>query len=179
MAGNNSKKTTERRESSVYKQQQQQQQQRKNSAGGAGAKRDTTVHHQNSTTNKILNPKAQQAAGAAILSAVTSPQPSGLVQPQQQSVGANGFNRGELVEFLNMRFSDALTAYQNTNLDPKMRPEKYESVVKPATTSAWGKNSNGVPSAWGQQSQPQPQVKDSNGVMANGADFLSELNKKF
>lgn len=60
---------------------------------------------------------------------------------------------------MDLGFSDALTAYQNTNLDPKMRPEKYESVVKPATTSAWGKNSNGVPSAWGQQSQPQPQVK--------------------
>ncbi|KAF1802400.1 hypothetical protein FB192DRAFT_1377873 [Mucor lusitanicus] len=179
MAGNNSKKTTERRDSSVYKQQQQQQQQqRKNSAGGAGAKKDTVVHHQNNT-NKILNPKAQQAAGAAILSAVTSPQPSGLAQPQPQSVGANGFNRGELVEFLNMRFSDALTAYQNTNLDPKMRPEKYESA-KPTTTttSAWGKNSNGVPSAWGQQQQ-QSQAKDSNGVMANGSDFLSELNKKF
>ncbi|KAK4515133.1 uncharacterized protein ATC70_002743 [Mucor velutinosus] len=178
MAGNNSKKTTERRDSSVYKQQQQQQ--RKNSAGGAGAKKDTAVHHQSNTnTNKILNPKAQQAAGAAILSAVTSPQPSGLVQPQQQSVGANGFNRGELVEFLNMRFSDALTAYQNTNLDPKMRPEKYESV-KPTTTSAWGKNSNGVPSAWGQQQpQPQSQAKDSNGVMANGFDFLNEWNKKF
>ncbi|KAL9551126.1 hypothetical protein MBANPS3_004414 [Mucor bainieri] len=183
MAGNNSKKTTERRDSSVYKQQQQQQQQqqqRKNSAGGAGAKKDTAVHHQsNTSTNKILTPKAQQAAGAAILSAVTSPQPSGLAQPQQQSVGANGFNRGELVEFLNMRFSDALTAYQNTNLDPKMRPEKYESA-KPTTTSAWGKNSNGVPSAWGQQhSQTQPQSKDSNGVLANGSDFLSELNKKF
>ncbi|GAN10754.1 hypothetical protein MAM1_0397c10301 [Mucor ambiguus] len=194
MAGNNSKKTTERRDSSVYKQQQQQQ--RKNSAGGAGAKKDTVVHHQNNTgTNKILNPKAQQAAGAAILSAVTSPQPSGLAQAQQQSVGANGFNRGELVEFLNMRnvytldgsgrhgilnvldigFSDVLTAYQNTNLDPKMRPEKYESA-KPTTTSAWGKSSTGVPSAWGQQ---QSQAKDSNGVMANGSDFLSELNKKF
>lgn len=97
-------------------------------------------------------------------------------------------------------FSDALTAYQNTNLDPKMRPEKYESA-KPTTTttSAWGKNSNGVPSAWGQQQQ-QSQAKgkttngewegsgililldmalDSNGVMANGSDFLSELNKKF
>ncbi|CAO3654765.1 unnamed protein product [Mucor fragilis] len=181
MAGNNSKKTTERRDSSVYKQQQQQQQQlRKNSAGGAGAKKDTTVHHHQNNTNKILNPKAQQAAGAAILSAVTSPQPSGLAQPQQQSVGANGFNRGEVVEFLNMRFSDALTAYQNTNLDPKMRPEKYESV-KPTTTSAWGKSMNGAPSAWGQQqhSQPQSQAKDSNGVMANGSDFLSELNKKF
>lgn len=31
-----------------------------------------------------------------------------------------------------------------------MRPEKYESVSKPVT-NAWGKNSNGVPSAWGQQ----------------------------
>lgn len=71
--------------------------------GGAGAKKDTTVHHHQNNTNKILNPKAQQAAGAAILSAVTSPQPSGLAQPQQQSVGANGFNRGEVVEFLNMR----------------------------------------------------------------------------
>jgi hypothetical protein len=34
---------------------------------------------------------------------VTSPQASGLIQPQQQSVGLNGFNRGDLVEFLNMR----------------------------------------------------------------------------
>jgi hypothetical protein len=42
------------------------------------------------------------------LSAVTSPQSSGLTnqqqqQQQQQSMGANGLNRGELVEFLNMR----------------------------------------------------------------------------
>lgn len=35
-----------------------------------------------------------------------------------------------------------------------MRPEKYESI-KPTTTLAWGKTNNGVPSAWGQQSQPQ------------------------
>jgi hypothetical protein len=35
-----------------------------------------------------------------------------------------------------------------------MRPEKYESI-KPTTTSAWGKTNNGVPSAWGQQTQHQ------------------------
>jgi hypothetical protein len=57
-----------------------------------------------------------------------------------------------------------LTAYHDTNLDPSMRPEKYESNNnnnnnKPVntTTSAWGKNSNGIPSAWGQQPQQQPQ----------------------
>ncbi|CEP11670.1 hypothetical protein [Parasitella parasitica] len=173
MAGNNSKKTTERRDSSMYKQQQ-----RKNSPGGTvAAKKDNSIAHPNTSTTKILHPKAQQAAGAAILSAVTSPQLPGLVQAQPESVGANGFNRAELVEFLNMRYSDALTAYHDTNLDPKMRPEKYESV-KPTTTSAWGKNMNGVPPAWGQQ--PPHQVKETpNGVMANGSDFLSELNKKF
>ncbi|KAI8637268.1 hypothetical protein BD408DRAFT_354084, partial [Parasitella parasitica] len=101
-----------------------------------------------------------QAAGAAILSAVISPQPSGLVQAQPESVGANGFNRAELVEFLNMRYSDALTAYHDTNLDPKMRPEKYESA-KPTMVSAWGKNINGAPSAWGQQSQHQIKGKFS------------------
>lgn len=59
---------------------------------------------ENNTANKtLLNNQKAQAAGAAILSAVTSPQNSGLIQPQQQSLGANGFNRGELVEFLNMR----------------------------------------------------------------------------
>lgn len=106
------------------------------------------------------------------MSAVTSPQSSGLSpqQQQQQSMGANGLNRGELVEFLNMRFSDALTAYHDTNLDPKMRAEKYESKV---VKSAWGKTSNGVPSAWGQQ---QSTGGDSTGTIANGADFLAELS---
>lgn len=43
-----------------------------------------------------------------------------------------------------------MTAYHDTNLDPSMRPEKYEPS-KP--TNAWGKNNNGVPSAWGQQKE--------------------------
>jgi hypothetical protein len=72
-------------------------------------KKDNILHsnsNPNNNNNKLLNnQKAQQAAGAAILSAVTSPQASGLIQPQQQSVGLNGFNRGDLVEFLNMRMS--------------------------------------------------------------------------
>jgi hypothetical protein len=45
-----------------------------------------------------------------------------------------------------------LTAYHDTNLDPTMRPEKYESTIKPPQ-NAWGKNTNGVPNAWGQQSK--------------------------
>jgi hypothetical protein len=45
-------------------------------------------------------------------------------------------------------FSAALTAYHDTNLDPTMRPEKYESAVKPPQ-NAWSKN--GVHNAWGQQ----------------------------
>lgn len=56
---------------------------------------------------------------------------------------------GDLFFFYYIGFSDALTAYHDTNLDPKMRAEKYESKV---VKSAWGKTSNGVPSAWGQQS---------------------------
>ncbi|KAI8368524.1 hypothetical protein BD560DRAFT_398966 [Blakeslea trispora] len=136
MPGNHPKKSNERRDSSSYNRQQ-----RKNSSG---AKKET--HNINS--NKLLhNQKAQQAAGAAILSAVTSPQSSGLIQSQQPVVGVNGFNRGELVEFLNMRFSDALTAYHDTNLDPSVRPEKYESSQKPAQTSAWGSK---PAFAWGQ-----------------------------
>lgn len=54
-------------------------------------------------------------------------------------------------------FSDALTAYHDTNLDPSMRPEKYESVKPAQGAPAWGKNSNGIPSAW---SQP-PQIKSN------------------
>jgi hypothetical protein len=46
------------------------------------------------------NEKASKAAGAAILSAVTSPS-TALQQPQR--VGVNGFNSGELGDFLNMR----------------------------------------------------------------------------
>lgn len=57
------------------------------------------------------------------------------------------------IKYLYIGFSDALTAYHDTNLDPKIRPEKYESKV---VTSAWGKNNNGVPSAWGQQQPQQP-----------------------
>ncbi|KAI8087928.1 uncharacterized protein B0P05DRAFT_584633 [Gilbertella persicaria] len=124
MTGNHPKKSNERRD--MYNKP------RKNSSGGSGTKKEFT--------NKTLlhHPKAQQAAGAAILSAVTSPQSSGLIQSQQPVLGMNGFNRGELVEFLNMRFSDALTAYHDTNLDASMRPEKYESNQKPHTPSAWG-----------------------------------------
>lgn len=70
-------------------------------AGGKKENNNTTTTHNNGKT-LLNNPKAQ-AAGAAILSAVTSPQAAGLIQPQQQSMGTNGFNRGELVEFLNMR----------------------------------------------------------------------------
>lgn len=51
-----------------------------------------------------------------------------------------------------------MTAYHDTNLDPSMRPEKYESISK-APTTAWGKNSNGVPSAWGQQSKERGKNK--------------------
>lgn len=69
-----------------------------------GKKETTTTATNNNNNGKILlNNQKAQAAGAAILSAVTSPQTSGLIQPQQQSIGINGFNRGELVEFLNMR----------------------------------------------------------------------------
>lgn len=53
-------------------------------------------------TKSLLNNQKAQAAGAAILSAVTSPRTSQQL-PQQQVLGVNGFNRGELVEFLNMR----------------------------------------------------------------------------
>ncbi|KAI9255857.1 hypothetical protein EDC94DRAFT_523699, partial [Helicostylum pulchrum] len=130
--GNHPKKSGEKKETNS------KQQQRKNSAG-----------KKENATKSLLNNQKAQAAGAAILSAVTSPQTSQQQQQQQQqALGANGFNRGELVEFLNMRFSDALTAYHDTNLDPSMRPETYESS-KPV--NAWAKNTNGVPSAWGQQ----------------------------
>ncbi|GAA5815025.1 hypothetical protein MFLAVUS_008531 [Mucor flavus] len=152
MAGNHPKKSGEKKETNS------KQQQRKNSAAGK----------KENATKSLLNNQKAQAAGAAILSAVTSPQTSQQL-PQQQVLGANGFNRGELVEFLNMRFSDALTAYHDTNLDPSMRPETYESS-KPV--NAWAKNTNGVPSAWGQQKE-----KDV-GVMASGVDFLTELTSK-
>ncbi|CAO3606727.1 unnamed protein product [Mucor hiemalis] len=165
MAGNHPKKSTERRDTNF-------KQQRKNSAGGKNTAASNSPPVNTSSNNNTHNNNAQ-AAGAAILSAVTSPQSSGLnpqqqQQQQQQSMGANGLNRGELVEFLNMRFSDALTAYHDTNLDPKIRAEKYESKV---VKLAWGKSTNGVPSAWGQQS-----TGDSTGTMVNGADFLTELS---
>ncbi|KAI8989443.1 hypothetical protein BDB01DRAFT_833557 [Pilobolus umbonatus] len=119
MAGNHPKKANEKKESAYN-------QQRKNSAGG---KREI---------GKITS-RASQAAGAAILSAVTSPPTAALFQQHQQSLGTNGLNRDEIVGFLNMRYSDALTAYHDTNLDSSMRPEKYE-----VQEMAWGKN------AWGQ-----------------------------
>ncbi|KAG2230495.1 hypothetical protein BDF21DRAFT_459310 [Thamnidium elegans] len=150
MAGNHPKKSGEKKETNS------KQQQRKNSAAGK----------KENATKSLLNNQRAQAAGAAILSAVTSPQTS---QQQQQALGTNGFNRGEIVEFLNMRFSDVLTAYHDTNLDPSMRPETYESN-KPV--NAWTKTNNGVPSAWGQQKE-----KDV-GVMASGIDFLTELASK-
>ncbi|KAI8886175.1 hypothetical protein K501DRAFT_331445 [Backusella circina FSU 941] len=137
MPGNQGKKSSERKDASF------KQQQRKNSAGG------------NKKENGKLstNEKASKAAGAAILSAVTSPS-NALQQPQR--VGANGFNSGELGDFLNMRFSDTLTSYQNTNLDPSVRPEKHEYHE-----NAWG-NKGGVS---GQKA----------GTMASGTDFLTEL----
>ncbi|KAI9481428.1 MAG: hypothetical protein EXX96DRAFT_566695 [Benjaminiella poitrasii] len=165
MAGNHSKKSIERRDSSGYNKQQQ----RKNSSSNVVA---TTLPTKKENKSPFLsNTKAQQAAGAAILSAVTSPQASNLIQQQPPSVGMNGFNRGETIEFLNMRFSDALTAYHDTNLDPSVRPEKYES--KSTQNNAWG-NKNGAPFVWG-QSKGGGQESSSIGIMANGTDFLSEL----
>ncbi|OBZ82851.1 hypothetical protein A0J61_09098 [Choanephora cucurbitarum] len=154
----NPKKSNERRDSSTYNKQQ-----RKNSSG---TKKE--AHNTNPNNKPIHNQKAQQAAGAAILSAVISPQSSGLIQSQQPVVGLNGFNRGELVEFLNMH---ALTAYHDTNLDASVRPEKYESSQKPAQTSAWGSK---PAFAWG-QSLPHKSNTDTTGVMSNGVDFLTEL----
>ncbi|CEG65445.1 hypothetical protein RMATCC62417_02233 [Rhizopus microsporus] len=135
--GNYPKKpNTERRDSSTYKQQRKT----------PNVKKD----------NKIVPNKA---AGAAILSAVTSPPSPSVIQQQQQQQQQNGINTNELVEFLNMRFSDVLTAYHDTNLDASLRPEKYESQEK-----AWAKP------VWGQQQQQQKP-----GVMANGLDFLTEI----
>ncbi|CAO3702343.1 unnamed protein product [Rhizopus stolonifer] len=90
MPGNNKKQQQSEREYSGYKQP------RKNS----NVKKDTKI-----VPNK--------AAGAAILSAVNSPPQ--LVQEQQPTT--HQFNTTELVEFLNMRFSGALTAYHDTNLN--------------------------------------------------------------
>ncbi|KAI8885677.1 hypothetical protein K501DRAFT_331709 [Backusella circina FSU 941] len=92
---------------------------------------------QQSTAPKTLN----NLAGAAILSAIATP-----IQP----VGTgNGFNASEVVSFLNMRFSDTLTAYHDTN--QSKRPEKYESAQH-----AW-KNTL------------------LEGQIANGKDFLLEV----
>lgn len=88
-----------------------------------------------------------------------------------------------------------MTAYHDTNLDPSMRPETYESS-KPV--NAWAKNTNGVPSAWGQQKEKGTHTKKNRerkrknsifkeifffflldvGVMASGVDFLTELTSK-
>ncbi|KAI7898033.1 uncharacterized protein BX663DRAFT_526399 [Cokeromyces recurvatus] len=156
MAGNHSKKSVERKDS--YKQQQ-----RKNLSNNV----TTSTKKENKSSSFLNNTKAQQAAGAAILSAVTSPQASNLIQQQPPSVGVNGFNRGEIIEFLNMRFSDALTAYHDTNLDPSVRPEKYESNK----STAWNKD---APFVWGQQSKGAGTTLPI-GTMANGTDFLTEL----
>ncbi|KAG0168955.1 hypothetical protein DFQ30_004123 [Apophysomyces sp. BC1015] len=74
-------------------------------------------------------------------------------------VSLNNFNSAEVVQCLNLRFSDTLTSYHDTNIDSSLRPEKYESQEK-----AWG-NKGGLPSVWGQKG----------GTMASGADFLTEV----
>ncbi|KAG1447501.1 hypothetical protein G6F56_009240 [Rhizopus delemar] len=114
MPGNHKKQQQSEREYSGYKQP------RKNS----NVKKDTKI-----VPNK--------AAGAAILSAVNSPPQ--LVQEQQQQPTTHQFNTTDLVEFLNMRFSSALTAYHDTNLDASLRPERYEQPQEKAWTKpVWG-----------------------------------------
>ncbi|KAI9495291.1 hypothetical protein BDB00DRAFT_786379 [Zychaea mexicana] len=82
-------------------------------------------------------------------------------QQRKNSAGVNGFNSAEVVQFLNQRFSDTLTAYHDTNAEASTRPVKYESQEK-----AWG-GKGGLPSVWGQK----------NGAMATGADLFSEMLK--
>jgi hypothetical protein len=86
---------------------------------------------------------------------------------------------------LSIGYSDALTAYHDTNSDPSTRPEKYESkpTAAPApavatttagTTGAWGKSSNGIISAWGQQSQTaQQQTQKAGKKKKKGLRLLS------
>ncbi|EIE76692.1 hypothetical protein G6F35_012693 [Rhizopus arrhizus] len=118
MPGNHTKKqiNIEKKESSTYKQP------RKNS----NVKKETKI-----VPNK--------AAGAAILSAVNSPPSPKLVQQSTTVTNTDKFNTNDLVEFLNMRFSGALTSYHDTNLDASLRPEKYESQQEKAWTKpVWG-----------------------------------------
>ncbi|ORY97651.1 hypothetical protein BCR43DRAFT_247293 [Syncephalastrum racemosum] len=72
--------------------------------------------------------------------------------------GQNGFNSAEVMQFLNQRYNNTATAYQEA--PPAERPEKYESQEK-----AWG-NKGSLP--WGQKQ----------GTMATGADFFTELCTK-
>ncbi|KAG0741462.1 hypothetical protein G6F57_006464 [Rhizopus arrhizus] len=138
MPGNHTKKqiNIEKKESSTYKQP------RKNS----NVKKETKI-----VPNK--------AAGAAILSAVNSPPSPKLVQQSTTVTNTDKFNTNDLVEFLNMRFSGALTSYHDTNLDASLRPEKYESQQE----KAWTKP------VWGQKPR-------THGTMANGLDLINELS---
>ncbi|KAI9248089.1 hypothetical protein BY458DRAFT_550968 [Sporodiniella umbellata] len=109
----------------------------------------------NSNVKKEVKSVPNKAAGAAILSAMNSPPPQ-LVQNHHSS--SHQFNTNDLVGFLNMRFSSALTAYHDTN--SSSRPEKYETPQE----KAWTKP------VWGQKPK-------THGMMANGLDLVSELSK--
>ncbi|KAI7872877.1 hypothetical protein BDF14DRAFT_1749590 [Spinellus fusiger] len=98
---------------------------------------DTSHRHDN---KHGLPPFAVMAAAAA---AATS---------SAETIDPNAFNASEVVTFLNLRYSDTLTAFHDTNLSPSLRPEKYESQQR-----GWGR----VP------------VKGA--MMATGLDFASEL----
>ncbi|KAI9270452.1 hypothetical protein BDA99DRAFT_320801 [Phascolomyces articulosus] len=121
---------------------------------GPGNKTSSTHANSNNSNNSNNNNTNRANTPPIVPAPVPAP-----VTPH--TTGVNGFNSAEVVQFLNQRFSDTLTAYHDTNAEASTRPIKYESQEK-----AWG-NKGGLPSVWGQK----------NGTMATGADLFTELLK--
>ncbi|KAI9011939.1 hypothetical protein CLU79DRAFT_771295 [Phycomyces nitens] len=82
----------------------------------------------------------------------------------QVPIKTDGFNGPEVITFLNLRYSDSLTSFHDTNLDSLHRPEMYEA--REPVQQAWGGRSG------------SPWVKTNNNSTGPSFDFVSELMER-
>ncbi|KAL0077655.1 hypothetical protein J3Q64DRAFT_1746682 [Phycomyces blakesleeanus] len=162
MAGNHTKKNnTERRDSlKPSPPQQRKNSNAKKDSAPSSSPRPTSAsprHEMKSMGGGVLPPFAAMAAAAGA---------------NQAPIKTDGFNGAEVITFLNLRYSDSLTSFHDTNLDSLHRPEMYE-VPEPAPVQpAWGGRS-GSPWAKNITTTPTPTA-----TATSSFDFVSELMER-